>query len=99
MSHIKVSENILFSYFIDNQVNPETFRHNLKKELISAPQPQNLIEFLKTWLPYLQRSLFNGKLSIDGVRPPPFSAILGAVPNQVQQPQIGIQRPQMKDKN
>ena len=88
---------ILFVYFIDNQVNPETFTHKLQKELNSSPQPC-LIPFLKRSLPYLQQSLLNGEVSIEGVRPPPRtipSVIRGAVPNQVQRPQIGIQRPQM----
>ena len=75
------------------------FTTKLQNELNSSPQPC-LVPFLRRSLPYLQQSLLNGELSIDGVNPPPRnstntpSVIRGvASTNAVQnRPQI-IQRP------
>lgn len=88
----------LIQGLIDGKVNPETFTTNLQRELNSSPQPC-LVPFLKRSLPYLQQSLINGELSIDGVRAPPKNtplAVVGmnkGVTTVVQRPQVGL-RPQ-----
>ena len=96
---VRVNVRQLIQGLIDNRVNPEDFTTKLQKELNSSPQPC-LVPFLRRSLPYLQQSLLNGELSIDGVNPPPRnstntpSVIRGvASTNAVQnRPQI-IQRP------
>ena len=50
-------------------MNPEDFTTKLQKEVNSSPHPC-LVPFLKRSLPYLQQSLLNGELSIEGVNPP-----------------------------
>jgi transcription initiation factor TFIID subunit 4 len=66
----------LIQGLIDGHVEPEVFTTKLQKELNSSPQPC-LVPFLKKSLPYLQQSLLNGELSIDGVRPPPLQSPAG----------------------
>ena len=96
---VRVNVRQLIQGLIDNRVNPEDFTTKLQKELNSSPQPC-LVPFLRRSLPYLQQSLLNGELSIEGVNPPPRnstntpSVIRGvASTNAVQnRPQI-IQRP------
>ena len=66
-----VAKNVhtLIQSLIDSEVDPETFATKLQFELNSSPQPC-LVPLLKQGLPFLQNSLLNGQLSIDGVRPP-----------------------------
>ena len=95
-----VSLNVrqLIQGLIDGKVDPETFTTKLQRELNSSPQPC-LVPFLKRSLPYLQQSLINGELSIDGVRAPPKNiplAIAGmnkGVTTVVQRPQVGLRAP------
>ena len=67
-----VAENVrnLIQGLIDGVVDPETFTTKLQRELNSSPQPC-LVPFLKRSLPFLQNSLSNGELTIEGVRAPP----------------------------
>ena len=73
----------LIQALIDDQINPESFSTQIQKELNSTiwnSTPQSnpyIIPYIKTCLPHLRQSLLNGELSIDGLRPPPSSIILG----------------------
>ena len=62
----------LIQGLIDGNVEPESFTLRLQKELNSSPQPC-LVPFLKKSLPFLQQSLRNREMTIEGVRPPPMS--------------------------
>ena len=66
-----VAENVrsLIQGLIDGRIVPETFAAKLQRELDSSPQPC-LVPFLKRSLPFLQNSLSNGELIIQGVRAP-----------------------------
>ncbi len=66
-----VANNVraLIQGLIDGKVQPEAFTVQLQKELNSSPQPC-LVPFLKKSLPYLQHSLREGELTIEGVRAP-----------------------------
>ena len=90
---VRVNVRQLIQGLIDNRVNPEDFTTKLQKELNSSPQPC-LVPFLRRSLPYLQQSLLNGELSIEGVNPPPRTtpSVIRGIANTVQRPQI-IQRP------
>ncbi|XP_014675326.1 PREDICTED: transcription initiation factor TFIID subunit 4-like [Priapulus caudatus] len=59
---------------IDGLVQPEDFTTKLEAELKSSPQPF-LVPFLKRSLPHLRQSLYNNEVSIEGVNPPPPSAL------------------------
>ncbi|XP_042223961.1 transcription initiation factor TFIID subunit 4-like isoform X2 [Homarus americanus] len=76
-----VARNVrnLIQGLIDGRVEPEAFTEELQKDLNSSPQPC-LVPFLKKTLPYLRVSLARQELTIDGVRPPPLSAVT-PVPN------------------
>ncbi|XP_053648926.1 transcription initiation factor TFIID subunit 4 isoform X2 [Cherax quadricarinatus] len=71
-----VARNVrnLIQGLIDGRVEPEAFTEELQKDLNSSPQPC-LVPFLKKTLPYLRLSLARQELTIDGVRPPPISAV------------------------
>ncbi|XP_069164936.1 transcription initiation factor TFIID subunit 4 isoform X2 [Procambarus clarkii] len=71
-----VARNVrnLIQGLIDGRVEPEAFTEELQKDLNSSPQPC-LVPFLKKTLPYLRLSLARQELTIDGVRPPPLSAV------------------------
>ncbi|XP_071535114.1 transcription initiation factor TFIID subunit 4-like isoform X2 [Panulirus ornatus] len=71
-----VARNVrtLIQGLIDGRVEPEAFTEELQKDLNSSPQPC-LVPFLKKTLPYLRVSLARQELTIDGVRPPPISAV------------------------
>lgn len=66
-----VARNVraLIQGLIDGRVEPELFTTKLQKELNSSPQPC-LVPFLKKSLPYLQQSLAQRELTIEGVNPP-----------------------------
>ncbi|XP_045101522.1 transcription initiation factor TFIID subunit 4-like isoform X3 [Portunus trituberculatus] len=71
-----VARNVrtLIQGLIDGRVEPEAFTEELQKDLNSSPQPC-LVPFLKKTLPYLRLSLAKHELTIEGVRPPPFTAV------------------------
>jgi transcription initiation factor TFIID subunit 4 len=79
----------LIQGLIDGKVDPDTFTTKLQKELHSSPQPC-LVPFLKRSLPYLQQSLLNGELSIDGVRAPLRPMIGSATKTTIMRPQFGL---------
>ncbi|XP_037075463.1 transcription initiation factor TFIID subunit 4-like [Pollicipes pollicipes] len=64
----------LIQSLIDARVEPEAFTSRLQQELNSSPQPC-LVPFLKKSLPFLRQSLFSRDITIDGVKPPPQSAL------------------------
>jgi len=68
----EVATNVrgLIQGLVDGRVEPENFTTRLQQELNSSPQPC-LVPFLRRSLPFLQQSLRNGELIIEGVRPPP----------------------------
>jgi transcription initiation factor TFIID subunit 4 len=72
---VAIANNVrnLIQGLIDGTVEPEVFTNKLQKELNSSPQPC-LVPFLKKSLPYLQNSLINGELSIEGVNAPSSSS-------------------------
>ncbi|XP_037075484.1 transcription initiation factor TFIID subunit 4-like [Pollicipes pollicipes] len=67
----------LIQSLIDARVEPEAFTSRLQQELNSSPQPC-LVPFLKKSLPFLRQSLFSRDITIDGVKPPPQSALAAA---------------------
>ncbi|KAG0720508.1 Transcription initiation factor TFIID subunit 4 [Chionoecetes opilio] len=71
-----VARNVrtLIQGLIDGRVEPEAFTEELQKDLNSSPQPC-LVPFLKKTLPYLRLSLAKHELTIEGVRPPPFTTV------------------------
>ncbi|XP_037088565.1 transcription initiation factor TFIID subunit 4-like isoform X2 [Pollicipes pollicipes] len=78
----------LIQNLIDARVEPEAFTSRLQQELNSSPQPC-LVPFLKKSLPFLRQSLYNREITIEGVKPPPPSALptpLGTVPSMHVQP-------------
>ncbi|XP_043235300.1 transcription initiation factor TFIID subunit 4-like isoform X4 [Amphibalanus amphitrite] len=95
-----VARNVrmLIQSLIDGRTEPETFTTRLQQELNSSPQPC-LVPFLKKSLPFLRQSLFSREITIEGVKPPPSSAlsaapVAGAVPvMQVQRPAAAAARP------
>ena len=66
-----VAKNVreLIQGLIESRIEPEIFTTKLQKELNSSPQPC-LVPFLKKSLPYLQHSLANRELTIEGVTAP-----------------------------
>uniref|UniRef100_A0A2C9K2Y9 TAFH domain-containing protein n=1 Tax=Biomphalaria glabrata TaxID=6526 RepID=A0A2C9K2Y9_BIOGL len=60
----------LIQGLIDGKVEPEAFTERLQHELQSSPQPY-LVPFLKKSLPLLRTSMLLGRMTIDGVNPPP----------------------------
>lgn len=75
-----VAKNVrnLIQGLIDGHVEPEVFTTQLQRELNSSPQPC-LVPFLRKSLPFLQSSLRQGELTIDGVRAPPLvNSCMGA---------------------
>lgn len=98
--NVAANVRTLIQGLIDGKVDPETFTNKLQRELNSSPQPC-LVPFLKRSLPYLQQSLLNGEVSIDGVRPPPPkapsqlppAAVLKTVQSVVRPP-MGVSLPQ-----
>ncbi|XP_065314296.1 transcription initiation factor TFIID subunit 4-like isoform X1 [Gordionus sp. m RMFG-2023] len=72
---VALSVKSLIQGLVDNNVTPEEFTKQLQNELNSSPQPC-LIPFLKKSLPYLQISLCQGEITIDGIKPPSLQAIL-----------------------
>ena len=66
---VKVNVQQLIQGLIDNKVNPEDFETKVQKEL-NSPHQFCFAPFLSRSLPYLQESLVNGELSIEGVNPP-----------------------------
>ncbi|XP_074645985.1 transcription initiation factor TFIID subunit 4B-like [Tubulanus polymorphus] len=89
-------ENVknLIQGLIDGQVEPETFTTQLQIELKSNPQPY-LVPFLKKSLPLLRSSLANGKMEIEGVRPPKYrspmpkmTTTMGQIPTTLQTPRV-----------
>lgn len=89
---VAIANNVrnLIQGLIDGTVEPEVFTNKLQKELNSSPQPC-LVPFLKKSLPYLQNSLINGELSIEGVNAPSLSStsVRLAQRSQVQLQQSG----------
>ncbi|TRY75530.1 hypothetical protein TCAL_08386 [Tigriopus californicus] len=83
-----VAKNVrnLIQGLIDGHVEPEVFTTQLQRELNSSPQPC-LVPFLRKSLPFLQSSLRQGELTIDGVRAPPLvnsnMATMGHSPGMV----------------
>ncbi|XP_042900609.1 transcription initiation factor TFIID subunit 4 [Parasteatoda tepidariorum] len=84
----------LIQGIIDGTMQAEEFTSKLQKELNSAPQPY-LVPFLKKNLPYLRHSLITKELTIEGVRPPPPSAIILPHPHasNLTHLQLGQKRP------
>lgn len=72
----QVARNVreLIQSLIDARLEPESFTTKLQEELNSSPQPC-LVPFLKKSLPYLRQSLYNKDITIEGVRPPPYTAL------------------------
>ncbi|KAH7944798.1 hypothetical protein HPB49_000739 [Dermacentor silvarum] len=64
----------LIQGLVDDTMQPEEFTTKLEKELSSNPQPC-LIPFLRKSLPLLRHAMLTNELSIDGIRPPPRSAL------------------------
>ncbi|XP_070184081.1 transcription initiation factor TFIID subunit 4-like isoform X1 [Littorina saxatilis] len=82
----------LIQGLIDSKVEPENFTHKLQHELKSSPQPY-LVPFLKKSLPMLRQSMQLGKMSIEGIRPPPHEVVIATPSSQTTQ--ATIQRPQI----
>ncbi|XP_070195793.1 transcription initiation factor TFIID subunit 4-like isoform X2 [Littorina saxatilis] len=82
----------LIQGLIDSKVEPENFTHKLQHELKSSPQPY-LVPFLKKSLPMLRQSMQLGKMSIEGIRPPPHDVVIATPSSQTTQ--ATIQRPQI----
>lgn len=72
--HTATNVRCLIQALIDNTIQPEDFTNQLEIELNSSPQPC-LIPFLRKSLPFLRHALLTKELTIEGVRPPPRSAI------------------------
>ncbi|KAK8781899.1 hypothetical protein V5799_016760 [Amblyomma americanum] len=72
--HTATNVRCLIQALIDNTIQPEEFTNQLEIELNSSPQPC-LIPFLRKSLPFLRHALLTKELTIEGVRPPPRSAI------------------------
>lgn len=72
--HTAVNVKRLIQGLVDNAMQPEEFTTKLEKELSSNPQP-GLIPFLRKSLPLLRHALLTNELSIEGIRPPPRSAL------------------------
>lgn len=64
----------LIQGLVDDTMQPEEFTTKLERELSSNPQPC-LIPFLRKSLPLLRHALLTNELSIEGIRPPPRSAL------------------------
>ncbi|XP_075549042.1 transcription initiation factor TFIID subunit 4-like [Dermacentor variabilis] len=64
----------LIQGLIDDTMQPEEFTTKLERELSSNPQPC-LIPFLRKSLPLLRHAMLTNELSIEGIRPPPRSAL------------------------
>ncbi|XP_047098233.1 transcription initiation factor TFIID subunit 4 isoform X1 [Schistocerca piceifrons] len=86
----------LIQELIDTKVEPEEFCDRLERLLNASPQPC-LIGFLKKSLPLLRQSLATKELVIDGIRPPPQSAVVFSLANSTMVPQVQTQqiRPQV----
>ncbi|XP_037772623.1 transcription initiation factor TFIID subunit 4-like isoform X1 [Penaeus monodon] len=89
-----VARNVrnLIQGLIEGRVEPEVFTEELQKDLNSSPQPC-LVPFLKKTLPYLRVSLARGELTIDGVRPPPLSAVTPVTGVTTVIPAMSVARP------
>nr|XP_037279851.1 transcription initiation factor TFIID subunit 4-like [Rhipicephalus microplus] len=70
----------LIQGLVDDTMQPEEFTTKLERELCSNPQPC-LIPFLRKSLPLLRHALLTNELSIEGIRPPPRSALCIASPS------------------
>lgn len=68
---------------------PEDFTNDLQRELRSSEQPC-LVPFLKKSLPHLRQSLALGELEIEGVNPPPRTAVQIQPPSNVAQFQVSV---------
>ena len=88
-----VAKNVreLIQGLIESRIEPEIFTTKLQKELNSSPQPC-LVPFLKKSLPYLQHSLANRELTIEGVTAPSLSQ-LGKLPPGLKSGGSTVMRP------
>jgi len=71
---VNLNVRALVQNLIDGRVEPEAFTTQLQQELNSSPQPC-LAPFLKKSLPLLRQSLYMKEITIEGVQPPPASAL------------------------
>ena len=68
---VAVKVRRLIQDLIENKITPEYFSTQIQKELNSAhpwDQDPDIIPFIKTCLPHLQKSLLNGEFKEEGLK-------------------------------